>query len=143
MKLTKTFGKLAATVLLALPQAVLADVTPPAPGNQAGGLGEAASKVVNAGKIAYGPAAAGQTLEGMIGTLVQTILGLAGVLFLVLAVYGGYIWMIARGNEQEVEKAKETIKAAVIGIAVVLGAYAITAFVINRLVGATTGVVTQ
>jgi hypothetical protein len=37
--------------------------------------------------------------------------------------------MLARGNEQEVEKAKNLIQAAVIGLMIVLSAYAITAFI--------------
>jgi len=49
-----------------------------------------------------------------------------GVVFLGLIIYGGIIWMLARGNQQEVEKAKNIIIYAVVGLAVVLGAYAIT-----------------
>jgi len=41
-------------------------------------------------------------------------------------IYAGYLWMLARGNEQEVEKAKNIIIYAVIGLVVVLSAYAIT-----------------
>ena len=49
-------------------------------------------------------------------------------------VYGGYLWMTARGNEEEVTKAKNLIKAAIIGLIIVLAAYAISIFVI-KLVG--------
>ena len=41
--------------------------------------------------------------------------------------------MIAQGNEQEVEKAKQVIVAAVIGLIIVLAAYAITRFIGNAL----------
>ena len=52
-----------------------------------------------------------------------------GVVFLILMIYGGYLWMLARGNEQEVEKAKNIIQNALIGLVIVLAAYAITALV--------------
>jgi len=49
-----------------------------------------------------------------------------GISFLGLMIYAGFIWMMARGNAQEVERAKNIITYAVIGLAVVLGAYVIT-----------------
>lgn len=61
------------------------------------------------------------------GKVIKAVLSLLGVIFLVLMIYGGYIWMLARGNDQEVEKAKNIIKNAIIGLIVVLAAYAITA----------------
>lgn len=65
-------------------------------------------------------------LPDLIGKLISYILAFVGVFFLLLMIYGGYIWMIARGNEQEVEKAKNTIIAAIIGLVIILLAYAIT-----------------
>ena len=74
--------------------------------------------------------------EDMISLIITTVLTFVGVIFLVLAIYGGYIWMMARGNEQEVEKAKNTLTAAVIGLVIVIAAYAISYYVINALGGA-------
>ncbi|MFA6306521.1 MAG: pilin [Patescibacteria group bacterium] len=77
------------------------------------------------------------TAESMISLVITTALSFIGVLFLILAIYGGYIWMLARGNEQEVEKAKQIIQNAIIGLVVVLAAYAISWYVINALGTAT------
>ena len=66
------------------------------------------------------------SLPERIGQVISAVLVFLGVLFLLLIIYGGYIWMMARGNEQEVEKAKNIIKNALIGLVVVLAAYAIT-----------------
>jgi len=74
--------------------------------------------------------------ESMISKVITTALTFVGVIFLVLAIYGGYIWMIARGNEQEIEKAKNTLIAAIIGMVIVVAAYAISYYVINALGGA-------
>ncbi len=70
-----------------------------------------------------------------IGKIVGAILSFVGVIFLILMIYGGFTWMMARGNEQEVAKAKEIITNAVIGLIVVLSAYAITAYIGNFLTG--------
>ncbi|MBU0722586.1 pilin [Patescibacteria group bacterium] len=71
--------------------------------------------------------------EGMISLIITTALSFIGVIFLLLAIYGGYTWMIARGNEQEVEKAKNILTAAVIGLIVVIAAYAVSWYIINVL----------
>ncbi len=64
-----------------------------------------------------------------IGQIVGVALSLVGVMFLVLMIYGGFTWMMARGNEQDVEKAKRLIEAAVVGLIIVMSAYAITSFI--------------
>jgi len=51
-----------------------------------------------------------------------------------LVIYGGFLWMTARGNEQQVTKAKDLIISAVIGLVIVLAAYAITAYVGGALI---------
>lgn len=68
-----------------------------------------------------------------IGQVVGAILSFLGVVFLILMIYGGYIWMLARGNEQEAAKAKNIIKGAIIGLIIVLLAYIITVFVGGNL----------
>ena len=75
-----------------------------------------------------------QTLPQRIGTIIQIVLTFLGVIFLLLMIYGGYIWMLARGNEQEITKAKDIIKNSIIGLIIVLAAYAITAFVGGQLI---------
>jgi len=73
------------------------------------------------------------SFETRIGSIISIVLGFVGVIFLGLTLYGGLIWMLARGNEQEIEKAKKLIESAVIGLAIVFAAYAITYFVTSRL----------
>ncbi len=74
-----------------------------------------------------------RNVEPIIGNIISVILSFLGVIFLVLMVYGGYMWMTAMGSEEKVKKAQQLIQAAVIGLIVVVGAYAITAFVMARL----------
>ncbi len=72
-------------------------------------------------------------LPGIIGKIIGVILSFLGVIFLLLMIYGGYLWMMARGNEEQVGKAKKIIVQAVIGVIIVLAAYAITAFIGTQL----------
>ncbi len=70
-----------------------------------------------------------------IGKILGSILQFIGAFFLILTIYGGFTWMLARGNDQEVTKAKDIIEAALIGLIIVLAAYVITSFVGNLLIG--------
>ena len=74
------------------------------------------------------------TPEGIIAMIIQTILSLVGVIFIILIIYGGFLWMTAGGNDQKIEKAKNILTRAIIGLAVVLLAYAISVFLVSFFV---------
>lgn len=80
-------------------------------------------------------------LAGIVGIVIQAFLGLLGVLFLVYMLYAGYNWMVAQGDEEKVTKAKDTIQRAVIGLIIIIAAYAISYWVFDSLLGQT-GIVT-
>jgi hypothetical protein len=69
----------------------------------------------------------------IVGTVVQTLLGLLGVIFILLIVYGGVIWMTSEGDEAKVEKAQKILRNAIIGLVITLAAYAISFFIVNAL----------
>lgn len=79
---------------------------------------------------------AGVTDQSDLGTIagnaIGTILTLIGLIFLGLMVYGGITWMTARGNDEQVKKAQGIIRATIIGLVIVVSAYAITFFVLSR-----------
>lgn len=72
-----------------------------------------------------------------IGQIIGIALSLVGVVFLVLMVYGGFVWMTAAGDSEKIKKAKGIIINAVIGIIIVLASYAITFFILNQVGNAT------
>ncbi len=76
-------------------------------------------------------------LAKTIGLIIRAFLSILGVIFLIYIVYGGYQWMMARGNEENLTKAKAIIRGSITGLIIVLAAYAITAFVVNRVTLAT------
>ncbi len=72
-------------------------------------------------------------ISSMIGKIVGAALSFLGVVFFILIIYGGYMWMFSMGNEQTAGKAKDIIVAAVIGLVIVLAAYAITTYLAGAL----------
>ncbi len=83
------------------------------------------------------------TVDERISSLVATFLSLLGVIFMVLMIYGGYNWMTAAGDEAKIDKAKDTIRAAIIGLIIVIAAYGISVFVISRIWGAGSAIPAQ
>jgi hypothetical protein len=73
-------------------------------------------------------------ISSRLGVLIGAALSFIGIIFMVLIIYGGLLWMTARGNGQQVEKAQSLITQSFIGLIIILAAYAITTFVGQTLV---------
>lgn len=81
-------------------------------------------------------AGSGPTDPRMIAaTIIRASLGLIGIIFVVLIIYAGFLWMTAGGEEEKASKAKKLIMDGVMGLAIILSAYAITTFVIKLVLG--------
>jgi len=72
-------------------------------------------------------------LTSKIGSIIGLVLSFIGVIFLILMIFAGLSWMTANGSQEKVNKAKDLMINAIIGLVIVLAAYAITAFVGNNL----------
>ena len=81
------------------------------------------------------PILPGADLIGIIFKAIQFILAFLGVVALVVIIIGGFMWMTAGGNEEKVGKAKKTLIQGLIGLIIVLLAYAVAMFVIRLLRG--------
>jgi len=90
-------------------------------------------------KAGYAEGTNETTLASTIGQVIKVTLSFIGILFTVLMVYSGFLWMTARGEESQIEKAKKIITYSIIGIIVSLGSYSITAFILPRVLEITTG----
>ena len=66
----------------------------------------------------------------IIANILKYFLTFVGIIFLVYIVYAGFSWMTAGGNDDKIKRAKETLTAGVIGITVIIMAFAIARFVI-------------
>ena len=67
--------------------------------------------------------------------IISGALAVLGIVFLILTVYGGFLWMTAKGDETQATKAKDTITMAVIGLMITIASYAATQFIIKYIVG--------
>ena len=74
------------------------------------------------------------TPEAIIALVISIVLQILGVIFVVLMVYGGYLWMTAMGKEQQVTKAKDLFIAAIIGLIIIISAYAISYFITKNFI---------
>ncbi|HNU89892.1 MAG TPA: hypothetical protein PKJ11_00930 [bacterium] len=83
--------------------------------------------------IAAGYDTAPNSVLPMVANIIYTVYGLIGVIFFVLIIYGGILWMTAGGNDTQVKKAQNIIQRAAIGLLIVVLAYAITYFILKRI----------
>lgn len=59
----------------------------------------------------------------ILGRIIKTFLGIVGGIALMVFVYGGVMWMTARGDAGQVKKGQEALTTAVIGLFIVTFAY--------------------
>ena len=69
----------------------------------------------------------------MIQLIVNLILTFLAIIAVIVILMGGFKWMTAGGNEDNVAQAKKLLTAGIIGLAIVLAAWGIALFVINQM----------
>ncbi|MDP3837132.1 MAG: Ig-like domain-containing protein [bacterium] len=75
----------------------------------------------------------------IVARIINIALLFLGVIAVGLIIYAGFIWMTSGGSEEKIDQAKKTLRNAVIGLIIILSAWGIATFVLNRLLGATNG----
>jgi len=78
------------------------------------------------------------TLPGMIGSIINVALGFLGILLLFYMLYAGFLWMTAGGDTKKVDNAQAIIKNSIIGLLIIVAAYAISNFVLGSLINVST-----
>jgi len=68
-------------------------------------------------------------LQVLIGQIINTLLGFVGSLFLVIFIYGGSLWMLSGGSSEKVQKGKNILMWATIGLVIVFASYGIVKFI--------------
>lgn len=56
-----------------------------------------------------------------------------GVIITIIVIYGGIQYMTALGNEEKLEKAKQTIFWAIAGLAIIISAFAIITYLLQKM----------
>ncbi len=96
---------------------------------------------ITAGQLGVGDGSEFQTktllgtksLPVTVASLINSALSILGIVAVVIILAGGFMWMTAAGSDEKVKKAQGLIKSGVIGLAIILSAYAIATFVISKL----------
>lgn len=73
------------------------------------------------------------SVGGTVGIVINAFLGILGVIFIALMIYAGFNWMTAAGDSDKVQKAKDTIIRALIGLVITVSAYGIWNFIFVNL----------
>ena len=97
------------------------------------GLQGAAGKLQEIGGANGEKIGVASDLPTAISTVIKAVLSLVGTIFLALTIYAGILWMTAQGEEEKAKKARDIITMAVIGLVIIMSAYAITYFVTSKL----------
>jgi cytochrome bd-type quinol oxidase subunit 2 len=77
----------------------------------------------------------GTLLATILGKIVQAFLGILGVIFIILILLAGFNWMTAAGEEEKVNKAKDTLRRAVIGLIIIISSWGIWTFISYYILG--------
>ena len=72
----------------------------------------------------------------IVARLIKVGLGLLGIIFLMLILYSGFLWMTSGGDEEAAKKARAAFTQAIIGVIIILSANSIMRFVLNTFVSA-------
>ena len=72
-----------------------------------------------------------------VALIIRIFMGFLGTIAIIIILLGGFKWMTAAGNEEKVSEAKRLLGAGIIGLVIILSAFAITTFVLNQLINVT------
>jgi hypothetical protein len=84
-------------------------------------------------------ALAGGDVRQTAARLINVALGFLAIIAVIIVLVGGFQYMLSGGDTTKTENARKLIVSGIIGLAIILSAWAITSFVISRLVTATNG----
>ncbi len=100
-------------------------------------LAEATTELTTVGG-AIGTNATTNTLPVLIGNLINALLTVLGIVFVVLIVYAGFLYLTDIGGGEKVKKAKSLLTTSIIGLVIIIASYAISRYVIAALTTAST-----
>lgn len=80
-----------------------------------------------------------EDLTRIIGNIINIVLSFLGILLLIYFLYAGFLWMTSGGGEDGKKKAITMMKNAVIGLVIIVVAYALSNFVLTQIVSNVTG----
>lgn len=77
------------------------------------------------------------TIGELAASIIRILLYLSGIVAVIMIIVGGYTWMTARGNETQATDGRKTLINALIGLVIVVMAYAIVQAITNYIIKGT------
>lgn len=121
-KLTGLMVSLAMATTLATPGIALAQLT---------------SNDLGVGVVDQDLSLSGGDVRQTAARIINVALGFLGIIAVVIVLIGGFKYMVSGGNDEKTAEARRLIVSGIIGLAIILSAWAITSFVITQLISAT------
>lgn len=75
----------------------------------------------------------------VVGQIIKVVLGFVGTIAFIVFLYGGFLWLTARGSEEQVKTAKKYLFNGLIGTIIIILAYSLTYYVTDVVYKATGG----
>ncbi len=75
----------------------------------------------------------------VVANIIRIALGFLGIIAVAIIMYGGWLWMTSEGSPDKVDKAKKVLISAIIGLLLILSAFAIANFVLKQALESTGG----
>lgn len=72
-------------------------------------------------------------LETAIGNIINIFLGTLGIVAVCIVIYGGFLWMTASGNTEQVETAQTLLIQGLIGFVIIALAWSIATYVVSKI----------
>ncbi len=72
-------------------------------------------------------------IQIFIGNIIKTTLGVVGSIALAMFIYGGFLWMLSAGNNEQVQKGKNVLIWASIGLIIIFSSYTLVNFILTSL----------
>src|SRR6266480_4387403 len=73
--------------------------------------------------------------NSLFGRIVDGLLVWAGAVALLFIILGGFRYMISLGNPESVDKARQTVLYAILGLIIIFVSYLIVSYLLGNLIG--------
>ena len=74
----------------------------------------------------------------MMSAIINQVIAYMGIVFVVIILYAGFLYLFSMGDEVKTKKARDTITGGIIGLVLIFTSYSIASFVISSIQEATT-----
>ena len=72
-------------------------------------------------------------LTTVLGRIIRLVLSFLGLIAVVIIIIGGFQWMTSGGNEEKIGGAKKLMGSGIIGLFIIVIAYAASLFIMNAI----------